>query len=53
MDIEDYKTNPILPYNNCTRKKDNPLSKKNFCICDLGFSAKRDENGRIIRKKNG
>ena len=50
IDIEDYKTNPILPYNNCTRKNDNPHSKNKFCICDLGFSAKRDENGNIIRK---
>lgn len=50
MDLEDYKANPILPYKNCTRKNENPYSKKQFCICDLGFRAKRDENGRIIKK---
>ena len=50
MDIEEYKINPILPHNECTRKKDNPHSKNKFCICDLGFRSKRDENGNIIRK---
>jgi len=50
MDLELYKENPILPYRKCTRENEKPLSEIKFCNCVFGFAAKRDKNGKIIKK---
>lgn len=50
--LEDYLNNPILPYNKCTRHTlPSPPHSAIFCICTLGFTEVRDENGKLIERQ--
>ena len=47
--LDDYIINPSLPYHKCIRHTlQNPPYSGTFCICTLGFTALRDENGKLI-----
>jgi len=51
ISLDDYLINPTLPYDKCTRHTlTNLPHSATFCICTLGFTTLRDENGKLIER---